>query len=250
VQIACLLFVHANGQSTKPNVQPPGPPNNNRPLPIAPSAPVRVRERLFGATGTIPRGFGSYSLFLICDPQWLGKGREADLKSLYDKFMIFGGALGDKKAAIWFWKGDAPTSLFVGTAEHVDLNRNLNFCNAWHLTPANGPYIVVTSEYPDEDHLSLGMPKDSATLTLDHMNRDQIGTLLDGLSAGLTVNQSVSTPVQSQVVVPGSDAAPMWASLLAAIQGTINSFGCAWTFKVDAGPLKADLHSCRAQVNK
>jgi hypothetical protein len=37
----------------------------------------------------------------------------------------------------------------------------------------------------------------------------------------------------------------MWVQLLESTQHLINSFGCAWNFKIDAGPVKADLRSCQ-----
>jgi hypothetical protein len=48
---------------------------------------------------------------------------------------------------------------------------------------------------------------------------------------------------------PAAAAAPLalWVRLLDATQRTINAFGCAWTFKIEAGVVNADLHACKTE---
>jgi hypothetical protein len=198
-------------------------------------ATVPAVVELVGPTGKIPTGFNSYSLFLICDQKWLGKDKNADFAALYYEFRNFGDAIGEKDAAVWFWKGDSP-SRFRTDGRHVDIRRSKHFCSAWHLPPSEGPYLVAMSTYPDENDLSSELPKENAVFALGKMSSDQIGELLDGLSVEIRKNRP--TPIKA-------NSPPAWVSLLAAVQQTINKFGCAWSFKVDAGLVKADLHSCQ-----
>ena len=189
-------------------------------------------------TGTIPKNFKTYSLFLICNPQWLAPEKSAGLYFLYRNFQNFGRTIGDANVAVWFWKtrsGVNDTAL----AQNVDVERSVHFCQAWKLTPSAGPHVVVTSSYPDDAVLSSGLPKNSAVFELGNMSSKEISGLLAKLTDELIAKGSVENPT------PAPDAKPnLWVSLLQATQQTLNSFGCAWSFKIDAGPVKADLHSC------
>jgi hypothetical protein len=214
-----------------------------------PQTPVPlVSNGLYGSNSKIPPGYKSYSLFLLCDPQWLQANKQQDLRSLYSRFSVFGDAIGDKNAAIWFWKGYVPRSLSQILPANVDVDRNMKFCSAWHLTPDQAPYIVVTSQYPDEDHLASIPSGNRAIFALGQMKQKEIETLLAGLSAGIKNEQSkaaADVPAASQ---PGQLATEpsMWLAMLTAVQQDISKFGCAWSFKIDAGPIKADLQSCKA----
>jgi hypothetical protein len=191
---------------------------------------------------TIPKGYKSYSLFLVCNPQWLdhrqGDKNSDQLFRLYQQFDNFGRTIGSDNVAVWFWVSKGSAKRTEARAEDVDVERSVRFCQAWHLKPSAGPHIVVTSTYPVELELSSGLPKDSAVFELGNMESAQISKLLAKLTDELVEKGHVQA-------VPEEPEA-RWVKLLGAVQQTINKFGCAWSFKIDAGPVKADLHSCKS----
>ncbi len=205
--------------------------------PVAEASKQAVAEIVRG-TDKIPNNYKTYSLFLVCNPEWLAPEKSAGLYQLYQQFQDFGRTIGDDHVAVWFWKtrsgiGDA------ALAKNVDVERSVRFCQAWKLTPSKGPHLVVTSTYPDEDALSsaTGLPKNSAVFELGNMNPKEISDLLANLTDQLIAKGSVPDST--------TNAKPtLWVRLLEATQRTINNFGCAWSFKIDAGPVSADLHSC------
>jgi hypothetical protein len=188
---------------------------------------------------SIPKGYKTYSLFLVCNPQWLDQDRSADLHNLYLRFQNFGRAIGDDHLAVWFWKSEGRTSNGE-LAQDVDVERSVRFCQAWKLKPSEGPHVVVTSTYPKESDRSSGSPKDIAVYALGSMVPKDISALLAKLTDDLVANGRVSGGEAAQPAPPG-----LWVRLLEATQQTINSFGCAWTFKIEAGPVNANLKSCK-----
>jgi len=65
----------------------------------------------------------------------------------------------------------------------------------------------------------------------------EIANLLDKLT-----DQLVLTGEVHNVVI---DNPGLWVRLLSATQKTLNSFGCAWSFKISAGPVDASLKACK-----
>ncbi len=191
---------------------------------------------------TIPRRYKTYSLFLVCNPEWLEHGQgdknSDQLYRLYQQFDNFGRTIGSDNVAVWFWISGGDTKRTEARAEDVDVERSVRFCQAWHLKPSAGPHIVVTSTYPDESDLSSGLPKDSAVFELGNMELKQISKLLAKLTDELVE--------KGHVEIASEAPETRWVRLLGAVQQTINKFGCAWSFKIDAGPVKADLHSCKS----
>jgi hypothetical protein len=215
---------------------------------VATSVPAAPQEavQLVTKKQSIPKNFKTYSLFLVCNPQWLDPAKNAGLLQLYRQFQSFGRAIGDDHAAVWFWKSNSYEHSDAALAQIVDVERSVRFCQAWKLTPSEGPHLVITSTYPDESHLSTGLPKNSAIYKLGDMAPPDISALLAKLTDELIASGSVDNPGGN----PGGTPAPappakLWVKLLAATQQTINSFGCAWTFKINAGPVSADLKSCK-----
>jgi hypothetical protein len=202
---------------------------------------------LVGPTQQIKAGYKTYSLFLICNPGWLHPASgKSETQWLYDSFLNFGGAIGDDNLAVWFWRSPEKKKSFLPQAENVDVERSARFCKAWSLTPSQGPHLVITSTYPDEKHLSSGLPEKSAVFELGNMADSEIANLLSKLTDQLLLSGKVDKEkaTGSSSASPAADSSPFWVGLLSAVQHTINTFGCAWTFKIDAGAVKADLHSC------
>jgi len=193
---------------------------------------------------SIPRNFNTYSLFLVCNPQWLDAGRNSGLYDLYRQFQAFGRAIGDENAAIWFWNSNGYERSDAVLAQIVDVERSVRFCQAWKLTPSEGPHLVITGTYPDESHLSTGLPKDSAVYKLGDMAPPNISALLAKLTDQLIASGKVENPDSPPAPAP---PAKLWVQLLAATQQMMNSFGCTWSFKINAGPVTADLKSCKTR---
>jgi hypothetical protein len=213
---------------------------------------------VIGRSEPIPVGFKTYSLFLICNPQWLDPAKSSGLTQLYYQFKAFGRSIGDDQAAVWFWRqpvGPSWETTFPAAAV-IDVERSIRFCKAWSLKPSEGPFIVVTATRPDEAHLSRKLPNDSAVFKLGGMAPPAISSLISKLTDALLLSgkpviqpalppSSVTgqTPPAVEPSSTGDNA--LWVRMLSAVQQTINNFGCAWSFKLNAGPVSADLKSCK-----
>jgi hypothetical protein len=97
----------------------------------------------------IPRGsYRTWSLFLVCNSEWLLPASNQRLKDLYDQFQAFGTAIGPDHLAVWFWKGK-PNPSSPRLAADLDVDRSTQFCRAYNLPNSHSPYVLVTSLYPD-----------------------------------------------------------------------------------------------------
>jgi hypothetical protein len=203
-------------------------------------------------TGEIPKkNYKTWSLFLVCNPAWLTPDKNKDLLSLYQQFQEFGRTIGTDQLAVWFW--NAPG--YYGDpnlAAKVDVERSVRFCKAFNLKPSESPQIVVTSTYPDLAH----PPKEFAAFRLADMSAADISGLLAKLSDQLLLTGTVTPPpaapgapaATAAAQAPAADAqGHLWIRLLSAAQQAIGNFGCAWSLKINSGPLTAELHSCTKQ---
>jgi hypothetical protein len=214
----------------------------------------------------IPAGYKTYSLFLICNPNWLDPSKSGDLANLYHKFQAFGRSIGDDQAAIWFWRTNVRDGWenTMTASQAIDVERSIHFCQAWKLKPSEGPFLVVTAVCPDEKNLSNGVPDESAVFQLGSLTPTQISVLLSKLTDSLLMSGKVDASLSPPppVTPPAGDSttsrtgehdpvpsAPvstaLWVRMLAATQQIIGEFGCAVTLKINAGPLSADLNSCK-----
>ena len=216
------------------------------------SAGAQSAQVAVGAKEQIKKGFKTYSLFLVCNPGWIQPrgGFDPQTMFLYRSFLNFGHAIGDDNLAVWFWTSPTGSKTTYAASENVDVERSARFCQAWHLKPSEGPHLVITSTFPKESDLKSGLPKDSAVFQLGSMTDDQITLLLTKLTDQLLLSGKVDqTPAGgSQPDPQPKPPSPLWVRLLGAVQTSINGFGCAWTFKIDAGAVKADLHACQAKA--
>lgn len=212
---------------------------------------------IIGQKEAIPAGYKTYSLFLICNQDWLDPSKSKDLTDLYHKFQAFGRSIGDDQAAVWFWK----TTVRVGwestmsPAAALDVERSVRFCQAWKLKPSDGPYLVVTITRPDEANLSKDLPDGTAEFQLGNLTAAQISTLLSKLTDSLVLTGKVDPSLFAKPATNTTgtaDPSPppplgpaLWIRMLAATQEIIGEFGCAVSLKVNAGPLSADVKSCK-----
>ena len=155
---------------------------------------LRAKEvaELFTPDKKVPQArFQSWSLFLICNPLWLLPESNQRLDSLYARFKAFGGAIGPRHVAVWFWSrqpdhGDLRSS--------VDVTRSSAFCQQLGLLPSGSPYVVVTTDYPGAA-LTADYPRSFATLTnryvlsLGDMTAAQSAQLLAAVADQITSQQ-------------------------------------------------------------
>jgi hypothetical protein len=190
------------------------------------------------STGAIPRDrYKTWSLFLVCNPEWLAPERSEDLYRLYRQFQSFGRTIGDDHLAVWFWKSDDRPS-DPALADNVDVERSVGFCKAYGLKPSAGPHLLVLSSYPDATKVS----RDYAYFSLGSMSPSQVSSLLATLTDDLLIGGRVPSSTEA---APPRASPGLWIRLLEAAQQALGSFGCAWSFKVQTGALEADLRPCQ-----
>jgi len=193
----------------------------------------------------IPKAnYKTWSLFLICNPRWMADDRAEDLTKLYKAFQAFGQTIGRNNVAVWFWNHSYQGG--KATIDDVDLERSSDFCSAYGLVPSKGPYVVVTSTYPDLSQSQGKPPANSAWFALGAMKPSEISDLLAQLADQLVANAPVNgTAKPSPVSDAPAPAGSSWDKrLLAATQSLMNRLGCAWTLKVETEVVKAELQAC------
>ncbi len=194
----------------------------------------QAAAEVIGPTGEIPRDhYKTWSLFLVCNPEWLSSDRSSDVYFLYKQLKSFGRSIGDDNLAVWFW--NRKVSGPADAADSVDAERSARFCKAFSLAPSSSPYLVVTSSYPEPS----SRPKDLAVYELANMSPGQMNKLLAKLTDQLLLQERVTPDTSNEPLEA------RWIRLLAASQRVINDFGCAWSFRIQTGVLNADLRSCQ-----
>jgi hypothetical protein len=91
---------------------------------VSVQAQPQATVELVAKKQAIPKNFKTYSLFLVCNPQWLDPAKNAGLLQLYRQFQSFGRAIGDDHAAVWFWKSDSYEHSDAALAQIVDVERD------------------------------------------------------------------------------------------------------------------------------
>lgn len=179
------------------------------PLPSSAQAPTPV----YG-NGPIPEAqFKSWSLFLMCNPEWLLKKQEAALHKVFEAYLAFAMTTGRDHAAVWFVKPKpSKKSVLWGNPENIDVDRSVYYCQRFRLTSTEGPHILVTTTHPDRLMLDL-----SASLTqgdafvllaLGGSEPDDVIRLL-----GILNNQVLSAQL-SQVEIDKAQYWQLWVRIL------------------------------------
>jgi len=104
-------------------------------------APKPVPTRSGTAIPDAP--YRSWSLFLVCNPEWLTTSKGKDLQDLFERFEAFAETTGEDHAAVWFFRQDRKK------ADDLDTARMTKYCGHFGLVPSQGPHIVVTTVHPD-----------------------------------------------------------------------------------------------------
>jgi hypothetical protein len=213
---------------------------------VTPADARQAQFEVVGPTAKIPRdSFKSWSLFLICNQDWVAPERSADLSNLYWRFKAFGDAIGKDNLAVWFWREKLPSN-DPKLALNVDVPKSIEYCTALGLTPSEGPHLVVTTSYPD----LAAFPKERAVYALGNLPPAALAKLLGSLTNQLVAQNKVeailadaakSAPVAA--VAPSS----LWMRLLESARQTIVGFGCAVKLGISAGPLSAELRGCSGE---
>lgn len=192
---------------------------------VGPQARAQARLEIM-PTAEIPRGYESWSLFLICNPAWLVRNGNQGIQTLFDQYKAFGDAIGPRNLAIWFWKEPA----VVPSAELTDVSRSSEFCGRYKLLPSKSPHVLVTTKHPDADQVG-----DYFVVSLNGLHAHDSAEVLSKLTDQLLVtglNQS------------GLDASTRWQRLLSVAVAVVSSIGAYFnqvSFSFDTGFFKAEI---------
>jgi hypothetical protein len=172
----------------------------------------------------IPReGFKSWSLFLVTNQDWLVPENAGRLRQLYDRSKAFGRVIGKEHAAVWFWQKDAALQS-PALADNVDVERAVAYCKRLGRKPSDGPYLVFTTTYPDEQ----ATPVDYQVIALQGKSADDISELLKVLGNQLATDGVVSGGVFQHAA--GSD--DFWSAWFDATRHAVASLKSAFCFAI------------------
>jgi hypothetical protein len=207
-------------------------------------------SELVGPMDKIPRdSFKTWSVFLMCNPDWASVERSRDVENLYWRFRAFGDAIGNDNLAVWFWR-QKTTTKDPRLAENIDVARSVEYCRVLQKKPSEGPYLVVTNSYPD----LAAFPRERAIFQLGGGDPAAVAKLLNSLTDQLLLEKKVDAARLSLEKAPTPPATPpapaqpaeggLWIQLLEAAQRSIIGLGCAVKLSISAGPLNAELRGC------
>jgi hypothetical protein len=169
----------------------------------------------------LPEGWSTYSLFLVCDPEWIMKiedGPDA-LDPLYRQYKAFGKAIGPGNLAVWFWQlaagqpEDHEGKLTDATLRY-DADSAIGYCTRYKLKPSRSPYVLVTTSYPDPEDGSL--PQNHVLAELGDLSEESTLDLLSSLA-----DQIVLEKLDQERI----DSARYWISWKSVIHETLASLG-------------------------
>lgn len=213
----------------------------------------QAAAEIVGPTQQIPRaGFRTWSLFLICTPDWVTAEKSGDLADLYRRFKGFGDAIGSDNLAVWFWKQRASIN-DARLSENVDVPRSADYCRALKLRPSEGPFLVVTAAYPELN----AFPTERAVYALGGLPPADLAKLLNTLTDELLLEGKVEaarraaaprpsvTPSPSSSVTPvGTSSSGLWIQLLEGARRSLIGFGCNVKIQIRTGIMSAELRGC------
>ncbi|HWP60687.1 MAG TPA: hypothetical protein VNL14_22525 [Candidatus Acidoferrales bacterium] len=146
-------------------------------LPLSSAAGQAIWEPVV-AGQPIPKNYQSWSVFLICNPQWYLAESGQRLQTLHEHFRSFGRAIGARHVAVWFWRS-APAAGGSFGPDNIDADRNAAFCEKFKLAPSASPYVVVTTSYPDLKAQELAR---EVVIELNNLPPADVGNLLTRLA--------------------------------------------------------------------
>jgi hypothetical protein len=188
----------------------------------------------------IPRDqYRTWSLFLICNQNWILPEAENNIKSLYIRYQLFGNAIGKDNLAVWFSKNNEMAN-YKEFGQTVDIERSVEYCKVLKLLPSKGPYLVITDSYPD----LRSFPPENAIFELEGMNMSDVSKLLGELTDDLVVSGKVKKQSRRQINNRSKSINELWINLLESARISMIQFGCSVKFQLNTGLLTAELKSC------
>src|ERR1700730_14738724 len=193
------------------------------------TAPSQVRvQQAFEVTPTIeiPRGYSSWSLFLVCNPAWIVQNGDKGFVELFNRYLAFGHAIVPKNLAIWFGKKPAETP----TSDNTDVDRSSIYCERYKLLPSESPHVLVTTRYPDDPD-----PGDRFVVRLNNLDAQDGALALTKLADQLLVTGLSQTEL---------DINYTWRRVLAAVGSAVNATGCYFnkvSFSFKTGIINAEI---------
>jgi hypothetical protein len=166
----------------------------------------------------------TWSLFLICNPAWIAKNGDKGITDLFLKFEALGRTIGPNNLAIWFKEAESTNPTTVGD---TDIERSCTYYKRYKLQQDGGPYILVTTIYPDDDDQPQGR---SLAVNLDGLNADDSARKLSQLKELF----------DETGLKQGDPFTDTWWDKV--VSSTLNFF-CKVTFSVNLVALKINLES-------
>lgn len=127
--------------------------------------------------------YNTYSLFLVCDKEWLKNANKEKLQHLYEEFLAFGDAIGERHLAIWLV--DKGNDNGEG-GSIVDINKHVAYCTANRLRPSKSPYILVSTKKPNKATRKV---KSQLSVQLGGHSPQEISDLLSELNDQLILEE-------------------------------------------------------------
>ena len=156
-------------------------------LPAWPVDSGQAVEEVFTRDKPIPKGYKTWTLFLVCSPEWLLPQNKDRVTDLYYQFLAFGRSIGQQHAAVWFWI-KPPNWATDAVIDNVDVERSVTYCQRLKLAPSGGPYVFFTSTYPDEISDGISDKTVKVTVALNGRSPADITKLLAGWADELVLN--------------------------------------------------------------
>lgn len=173
----------------------------------------------------IPRGYESWSLFLVCNPAWIIENGDRGISDLFHAYKAFGQAIGPKNLAIWFWKVPATAP----TIDNTDIGRMSEYCQKYRLTPSDTPQVVATTRYPGELE-----PGDRVVANLNGSAANSARALAD------LTDQLLKTGLDQS----GLDDSDRWRRVVIASSAALSSIACYFnkvSVSVKTGAINAEI---------
>lgn len=158
------------------------------------------------------------------------------LTDLFTSFKHFGDVIGEKHAAVWFWRtrGLSPSEVSsilasgdeVMLAQYIDVPRMSEYCEEYQLEPSKSPYVLVTTTYPE-----IGAPTgDYSTYAFYDASSNEIAAVLTEIADSLVING-----------VPKHRNKRFWMALYEGSREVLLAFSEKVTLKINAGPFTAEI---------
>lgn len=180
----------------------------------------------FTTDESLPKSYESWSMFLICNDAWIQTENIDELEELYRLFKSFGLAIGQDHIATWFTTSSDTKS--------PDIERNATFCEQYGLDVSGGPYVVITSYYPDESRANS--KKDEWGILDFHGKEDE--------EVYLILEQWATALRNSKIYKKNPEKGGYWRILKSTfrlVQRALIGISEDVGFEVGAGPIKVSI---------